>query len=167
MLSKRGISAFVVGLFCLITAPTNVRSQAANSYQRPVQWTLTPATCSKLDPGLIVTGDGRQHFVVDIRKSSNGEIMSIKSNAHGTAFDNFGTQYSWSYVNHLEFTLDDNRGQFTDKFILVSHGGGPDLQVFLRYEIIVDPNHPPEEIPFFATLVSGVARRDEIGCDPI
>jgi hypothetical protein len=121
-----------------------------------------------LNPGVTsVTGDGDQHFAFKVFKNKDGSTtMDVNSNATGTAVDNNGNHYSWAYVNHLSFAIATNVGHFTDRFDLISHGKAPNFKVYLSWDVIIDPNHDPQELPFFSTFIQGTTQGSPF-CDPI
>ena len=165
-------SSLMIVLACTLGNAPMLRADGATSSTVPVHWVLVPGAepnCSSLNAGVTsVTGDGTEHVTVKLKaKSGGGGTMEVKSTAYGTAVDNNGNQYSWAYVNHLSFDINTNVGHYTDRFDLVSHGSAPNLTVYLNWDVIIDPNHPPQELSFFATLVSATTTKGAPFCDPI
>jgi hypothetical protein len=157
-------------LLTLGSAPP-VRAATSVSGRIPIHWVLYPGAepnCGQLNPGVTsVTGDGEEHFVSQTVKNKDGSItVKVNASASGTAVDNNGTTYSWAYVNHLSFTTETYKGHFTDRFDLVSHGKAPNYKVYLDWDVIIDPNHAPEELAFFSTFVQGASAGSAF-CDPI
>jgi hypothetical protein len=167
------IGGLAIVFLCSPVMTPRLHAGGASSTTIPVHWVLLQGadinfTCPNLNSGVTsVTGDGEEHFVSKIQKNKNGTgTMDVQANAHGSAVDNLGNAYSWAYVNHLSFDIKSNVGHFTDRFDLVSHGKAPNVTVYLNWDVIIDPNHDPEELPFFSTFVSGTTKGDP-GCDPI
>ena len=88
---KRRIGPTRSGRHCRgsIARSWSCRAPAAPPAQRPVAWTLTAAQCPNLPTGTTVTGTGR------LREVQGGRV-SIE-HATGTATDQAGNVYSWSY----------------------------------------------------------------------
>jgi hypothetical protein len=172
MFSKPLISAnMMLALLLNLSALPALNAASATPVRIPVHWVLTPGAepnCSQLNQGITsVTGDGEQHFVVKVITNANGsKTMMVESVAHGAAVDNNGNRYSWAYINHLAFALNNNEGHFTDRFNLVSLGNAPNIKVYLSWDVIIDPNHDPQELPFFSTFISGTSKGSPF-CDPI
>jgi hypothetical protein len=163
--------SLAITLVCTLGLTPLVRGSGATSVRIPVHWVLIPGSepnCDQLNPGVTsVTGDGEQHFTFTLLKNKDGSVsMRVQSNATGTAVDNNGNTYSWAYVNHLSFAVSTNIGHFTDRFDLISRGKAPNYKVFLNWDVIIDPNHPPQELPFFSTFVQGTTEGSPF-CDPI
>jgi hypothetical protein len=167
------IGVLAIALMSSPVVTPKLHAGAAPSAIIAVHWVLLQGAdinfnCPNLNSGVIsVTGDGEEHFVTKIQQNKNGaSAMDVQSNAHGSAIDNLGNKYSWAYVNHLSFDIKSNVGHFTDRFDLVSHGKTPNLTVYLNWDVIIDPSHDPQELPFFSTFVSGTTKGDAF-CDPI
>ncbi|MDP9225938.1 MAG: hypothetical protein M3P18_19295 [Actinomycetota bacterium] len=95
----------------------------------PVQFVLSSATCAELPSGTTITGSGTLKSVTNQRTDQNGVTTVINSShARGTATDQDGNVYTFSYSNefHVSDTADDPglfSGLMTDQFLL--EGKGP------------------------------------------
>ncbi len=86
---KRRIAGVVAIAGALLLGPGVAAAPAAAQAQRPVTWTLTAAQCPNLPTGTTVTGTGT------LREVQGGRV-SIEQ-ASGTATDQAGNVYRWSY----------------------------------------------------------------------
>ena len=93
----------------------------------PANWTLTSAQCSLLPPGTTLTGSG----TLTDKKSTeteHGTIEEIYDDfASGTAVDQNGKTYSWTYDNYVKVENDDDNqtlftGRMSDTFRLKGTG---------------------------------------------
>lgn len=89
---------------------------AAPPAQRSVTWTLTAAQCPNLPTGTTVTGTGR------LRKVQDGRVDI--EHATGTATDQAGNVYLWSYDFKAVFRSKDSE-LWVDHFVMA--GDGPAL----------------------------------------
>ena len=89
---------------------------AAPPAQRQVTWTLTAAQCPNLPTGTTVTGTGR------LRKVQDGRVDI--EHATGTATDQAGNVYLWSYTFRAVFRSRDSE-LWVDHFVMA--GDGPAL----------------------------------------
>ena len=102
-----------------------VRKGAATSNSHPVTFTITSSQCSSVPAGADVQGNG---FQTDIsRVQVTGSVMReiITSHAYGTAIDQLGNTYAWSYSAQQNATSSDGQkwaGSFVDHFSLTGNG---------------------------------------------
>lgn len=110
---KKAIVAGVVATTgALLLAPEV--AAAAPSAPRPVAWTITAAQCPNLPTGTTITGTGTLTEV-------QGGRVSIES-ATGTATDQAGNVYRWSYSFRAVSRSGDSE-LYVDHFVVA--GAGP------------------------------------------
>jgi len=111
---KPRIAGVVAIAGALLLGPGVVVAPAAAPTQRPVAWTLTAAQCPNLPTGTTVTGTGTLQAVQGGRVSNE--------HATGTATDQAGNVYRWSYSFRAVSRSGDSE-LFVDHFVLA--GAGP------------------------------------------
>ena len=114
-------------LFGVASDPAHaIRKGAAVPNSFPVAFTITSAQCSSVPAGADVQGNGFQTNIVN-RHVTGGVIREIvTSHAYGTATDQLGNTYAWSYSAQQNATSSDGQnwaGSFVDHFSLA--GSGP------------------------------------------
>ena len=106
----------VVVAGALLLGPGVAAAPPAPPAQRSVTWTLTAAQCPNLPTGTTVTGTGR------LRKVQDGRVDI--EHATGTATDQAGNVYLWSYDFKAVFRSKDSE-LWVDHFVMA--GDGPAL----------------------------------------
>jgi hypothetical protein len=128
MKTGRLISALVAILLSGVAADSAhaVRKLAANPNSHPVSFTITSSQCpSGVPAGADVQGSG---FQTDIsRVQVTGSVMReiVTSHASGTAIDQLGNTYVWSYTLQQNATSSDGQnwaGRAVDHFSLTGNG---------------------------------------------
>jgi len=146
-------------------SPVNdANSNAHMEVRAPLTFTLSG--CSALPPGLIVSGSGNDHLVINT--SVDGDAVThIQRNdlVTGTAEGSDGASYLFNYHNHS--TADVPAGGFpwsletSDHFNLVGNGRANQMQVhFVLRATFSSPIEPP-------TIEIINVHGDPITCDPI
>lgn len=111
-----------------LAAPSAVADAAGATVDRfPVEWTVTADRCDQLPAGMTVTGTGDLIAINRFSTTPSGTTKWIgAAHATGTAVDNVGNQYQWSYT--LNFNEETSAaapavftGRIVDSFVL----GGP------------------------------------------
>jgi hypothetical protein len=110
---KRRIAGVVAIAGGLLLGP-GFAASAAPPEERPVTWTLTAAQCPNLPPGTTVTGTGT------LREVNTGRVTIEQ--ATGTATDQAGNVYRWSYSFRAVSRSGDSQ-LYVDHFGLA--GAGP------------------------------------------
>ena len=85
-------------------------------------WTVMSATCDQIPPGTILTGIGHGHFTNNPR--TNGTFSGM-AHATGTAVDQLGNVYHWSYTNNAVGTIDEAgvvTARMVDSFVVAGPG---------------------------------------------
>jgi hypothetical protein len=111
---NRRIAGIVTFAGALLLGPGAAAAFAAPPAERPVTWTLTAARCPNLPTGTTVTGTGT------LRAHEGGRV-SVE-HATGTATDQDGNVYRWSYSFRSVSRSGDSQ-LFVDHFVLA--GAGP------------------------------------------
>ena len=103
-----------------------VRKKAAGPSSFPVVFTITSSQCSSVPAGANVQGSGFQTNIVNEHVTGSVIRQIVTSHAHGTAIDQLGNTYAWSYSAQQNATSSDGQnwaGSFVDHFSLA--GSGP------------------------------------------
>ena len=111
---KPRIAGVVAIAGALLLGPGVAVAPAAAPTQQPVAWTLTAAQCPNLPTGTTVTGTGTLQAV-------QGGRVSIE-HATGTATDQAGNVYRWSYSFRAVSRSEDSE-LWVDHFVVA--GAGP------------------------------------------
>jgi hypothetical protein len=112
---KQRIVGVVAVAGAVLLGPGAAAASAAPPAQRPVTWTLTAAQCPNLPTGTTVTGIGT------LSEVQGGDRVSIE-HATGTATDQAGNVYRWSYSFRAVSRSGDSE-LWVDHFVLA--GAGP------------------------------------------
>ncbi len=128
-LSRPVLSAVVLVLLLLSVAPA---AFAAQPTEFPVEFTIDPAICSDIES--TVTGTGIWREVTNTRVGKDGLTYVVyTAMAHGTAVDEAGTTYRFTYANHQMYAMPNDGSPFeirmNDQFNLVAAGGANDIHV--------------------------------------
>ena len=103
-----------------------VRKGAAAPNSFPVVFTITSSQCSSVPAGADVRGNGLQTNIVNVHVTGSVIREIVTSHAYGTAVDQLGNTYAWSYSAQQNATSSDGQnwaGSFVDHFSLA--GSGP------------------------------------------
>ena len=92
----------------------------------PTGFVLTSGTCSNLAAGTTLTATGTGKSITTTRIDRDGAFL-VENSAHstGTATDQDGNTYVWSYSNSFHGTSDESgvvTGTMTDSFVLTGRG---------------------------------------------
>ena len=127
MKTGRLISALVAILLSGVAADSAhaVRKAAANPHSHPVAFTITSSQCSSVPAGADVHGNGFQTDIVNVHVTGGVIRQIVTSHAYGTAIDQLGNTYAWSYSAQQNATSSDGQnwaGSFVDHFSLAGNG---------------------------------------------
>jgi len=111
---KPRIAGVVAIAGALLLGPGVAVAPAAPPAQRPVAWTLTAAQCPNLPAGTTVTGTGT------LQEVQGGRVSN--EHATGTATDQAGNVYRWSYSFRAVSRSGDSE-LWVDHFVVA--GAGP------------------------------------------
>ena len=98
------------------------------SSEGPTDWVITGAACSTIPDDAVITGTGTNSLVIKERINQDGTAtLMFTGKARGTAVDQDGNSYRWSYNNHERATNtlaapDVYVGPITDSFVLSGQG---------------------------------------------
>lgn len=93
----------------------------------PVSFVLTSATCPYLPAGTTITGSGTESSITVTQNVQNVTTIANQTRARGTATDQDGNTYVFTYDNHYRIAnsvADPAKyaGGMTDSFSLVGNG---------------------------------------------
>ena len=99
MKTGRWISALVAILLSAVAADAAhaARKAAANPNSHPVTFTITSSQCSGVPVGANVQGNGFQTDISRVHVTGSVLREIVTSHAYGTAVDQLGNTYVWSY----------------------------------------------------------------------
>jgi hypothetical protein len=103
-----------------------VRKGALRPNSIPVAFTITSSQCSSVPAGADVQGTGVKTDIVRTHVTGGVTREIVTSHAHGTATDQLGNTYVWSYSFQQNATSSDGQnwaGSVVDHFSLA--GSGP------------------------------------------
>ena len=103
-----------------------IRKGAAVPNSFPVAFTITSAQCSSVPAGTVVQGNGLKTDIVNVHVTGGVTRQIVTSHAHGTATDQSGNTYAWSYSAQQNDTSSDGQnwaGSLVDHVSLA--GSGP------------------------------------------
>jgi len=101
------------------------RKAAANPNSHPVSFTITSSQCSSVPAGANVQGNGFQTDIARVQVTGSVMREIITSHAYGTAIDQLGNTYVWSYSAEQNATSSDGQnwaGSLVDHFSLAGNG---------------------------------------------
>ena len=101
------------------------RKGAATTSSHPVTFTITSSQCSSVPAGADVQGNGFQTDIARVHVTGGVMREIITSHAYGTAIDQLGNTYAWSYSAQQNATSSDGQnwaGSFVDHFSLTGNG---------------------------------------------
>ena len=101
------------------------RKAAANPNSHPVTFTITSSQCSSVPVGADVQGNGFQTDIARVQVTGSVMREIVTSHAYGTAVDQLGNTYAWSYSAQQNATSSDGQnwaGSFVDHFSLTGNG---------------------------------------------
>ena len=101
------------------------RKAAANPNSHPVSFTITSSQCSSVPVGADVQGNGFQTDIARVQVTGSVMREIITSHAYGTAIDQLGNTYVWSYSAEQNATSSDGQnwaGSLVDHFSLAGNG---------------------------------------------
>jgi hypothetical protein len=110
---RRSVAAVTATVMALIFATAASASSGA-SVQVPVDWALSGATCSQLEPDMTVEGSGTGSFLM----SANGNLHVVVT---GTATDGNDSFWRFNYAQNAR-PLGDGAYEVSDTFNLVGSG---------------------------------------------
>ena len=125
--SRSLLSAFVAILLSGVAADAAhaARKAAANPHSHPVSFTITSSQCSSVPAGANVQGNGFQTDIARVHVTGSVMREIITSHAYGTAVDQLGNTYVWSYSFQQNATSSDGQnwaGSAVDHFSLTGNG---------------------------------------------
>jgi hypothetical protein len=140
---------------------------------RPRDFTLPTdrGPCSQLPDGLVVQGHGTERTWIEIDNDGEGDgddrqanegrpTQHVSTKITGTATDNQGGTYTFSYSNRFETPL-PGPGIMVDRFAITGRGAANGLSTFFRARVTADSTG--NLIAFEILRESG----DPFGCDGI
>lgn len=101
------------------------RKAAANPNSHPVSFTITSSQCSGVPAGANVQGNGVQTDISRVHVTGGVLREIVTSHAYGTAVDQLGNTYVWSYSFQQNATSSDGQnwaGSAVDHFSLTGNG---------------------------------------------
>ena len=127
MKCRRVLSAFVAILLAgtAVDAAQAARKAAANPNAHPVTFTITSSQCSSVPAGANVQGTGIQTDISRVHVTGGVMREILTSHAYGTAVDQLGNTYVWSYTLQQNATSSDGQnwaGSAVDHFSLTGNG---------------------------------------------
>jgi hypothetical protein len=102
-----------------------IRKRAANPNSHPVTFTITSSQCSSVPAGADVQGTGLQTDIARVHVTGGVTREIVTSHAYGTAVDQLGNTYVWSYSFMQNATSSDGQswsGSVVDHFSLAGNG---------------------------------------------
>lgn len=165
---QRRIALLAVVIAGLMLSPAAVSAQTSVQTYREhfsVPFTIPyDGPCSQLPPGLVVSGTADLYVVTVVRVDKNGVThVNINSRAHGTATDNEGGTYRYSYSSHRSEEFPPGgfpvEIKWTDHFNLV--GAGRTIQVHTGFVLRGTITESGFEMNFINTY------GDPFSCDPL
>lgn len=127
------------------------------------------APCADLPPGVTSVSGTANFFVVTTVRADSSGLLHVNQNqfASGTATDNEGGTYSFSYANHASYTIPPGdfpqRVRMSDHFNLNGKGKAAHMQV--GFVIVGTIEGPDDPFPWHTEAIS--VRGDAFNCDPI
>lgn len=126
------ISRVAVGLLLAALTPgvagasaSPAASSNAPPQKFPVSFVLTSDTCSRLPEGTTITGKGTGTSITTDRWSNGTRIVINATQSTGTAGDQSGNRYRFSYSNSFRVSKQSGAlfsGTMLDVFVLVGRG---------------------------------------------
>ena len=120
------LSASAILLFGAAADPAHAaRRGAANPNSHPVSFTITSSQCSSVPAGANVQGNGFQTDIARVHVTGGVLREIVTSHAYGTAVDQLGNTYVWSYSFQQNATSSDAQnwaGSAVDHFSLTGNG---------------------------------------------
>ena len=166
--SRHVLAATLLMLLVLALVPAALASAAPS--ERPVSFTIDPANCSDIES--TVTGTGIWREVTNTRVGKDGLTYVVyTATAKGTAVDEAGTMYRFTYANHQMYAMPADGSPFevrmTDQFNLVAAGGAN--QIHVGFVTIITTTSPTD---FSSATFDFIDQRGYTGsgfppCDPI
>lgn len=135
----------------------------------PADWTIPAGQCSLLPSGTELTGRGQIRTTTEFSVDPDGTAhVSVRSVASGTATDNQGGRYWWTYANTFKGSQ-PGPATVTDHFVLLGFGKARLFSAF-KWKLTYGPASDPMN-PFADGDVTGFEELYSIGdpehCDPI
>jgi hypothetical protein len=171
MLSRRVLAlAVFAAALCGLISTQKVQASGAVNFDLPIVNAtfgvgLPGGTCTTSPPG--ATLNGYYHVTLHTSKNQDGTFTTkVQSQAHGTAVDDAGRRYVFSYVVHeIDLTTNPNDeppmiSTFTDRFSLIGQGQAPNLLVAFNGVFGVDQQGN-------LTVISITPVKGDPNCDPI
>jgi hypothetical protein len=125
---KRVALGTVVAVAFALGTTVSAGGSGATKDSHPVSFTLTSSGCANLPPGTVITGSGIEQSVTETQVDSDGVARMVNSTqAKGTAFDQDGNRYVFTYANESRLSNsvaspDVFSGDMTDSFSLAGNG---------------------------------------------
>src|SRR5438105_2120711 len=99
MFSQIGMCNLATALLCGLVITGTLYGDSATIQTAPINVVFTQAMCSSL-PAMSVTLNGAYHVVTHVSKGPGGtSSVKVQTQANGTAVDDHGNQYVFSYIN--------------------------------------------------------------------
>ena len=101
------------------------RKASANPNSHPVTFTITSSQCSTVPAGADVQASGVQTDITSVHVTGSVLREIVTSHASGTAVDQLGNTYVWSYSFQQNATSSDGQnwaGSAVDHFSLTGNG---------------------------------------------
>ncbi len=171
-------SGFALGIALVLAIPApNVyaASQAAAASRKnavTVNWTLPAGQCPSLPPGLILSGSGERHQVINEKTGNDGSrTVIINDVVNGTAWDNEGGAYHFKYTNHSTDVSSTGGGthqiSMVDSFVLNGKGSAKHMNVGFNWSWTYQDGAGPFDVIPLVNLVQNSTRGDPLLCDPL
>ena len=129
--ATRNIGRFICALAAILLSGVAVdsahaaRKAAANPNGHPVSFTITSLQCASVPAGANVQGTGFQTDISRVHVTGSVLREIVTSHAQGTAVDQLGNTYVWSYSFQQNATSSDGQnwaGSVVDHFSLTGNG---------------------------------------------
>lgn len=162
---KRLIALFALVFIAALTFMPEAISAQSYREHLIVPFTIPyDGTCAQLPDGLVITGTADLYVVTTARVDRNGVThVNINSRAHGTATDNQGGTYRYTYSSHRREEIPPGETnvqvRWTDHFNLV--GAGRTVQVHAGFNLRGTITPSGFQMNFINT------HGDPFSCDPL
>jgi hypothetical protein len=123
---KRFLGAAVAAAALVATSGSAAHAGGPERGEYDTAWTVTSSNCTQIPEGTVLTGTGSGHFKNNVRTRADGtSIVNGLAHASGTAADQDGNVYTWTYTNNFvgEIVGGTVTGRMVDSFTV--GGSGP------------------------------------------
>jgi len=138
---KKFVTSITVAVALAVGVGTAAAAGGADVQTRTVGFVLSSATCAHLESGTSITGTGTEKSITVTRTDRDGvTTVANSTHTHGTAVDQDGNTYVFSYSNQFRITntLADPAvfsGTMNDAFSLAGGGHAARLSNGFRADV--------------------------------